>query len=53
MNRSNLHLNKVGDRVLGKNICAYLKLIRIGYVNHLEKSLQIRNPIFCTNRRSL
>jgi hypothetical protein len=33
LNRSNLHLNKSGDRVLGKNICAYLKLIRIGYVN--------------------
>ncbi len=33
LNRSNLHLNKAGDRVLGKNICAYLKLVRIGYVN--------------------
>ena len=39
LNRSNLHFNKVGDRVLGKNICAYLKLIRIGYVNPPRKEL--------------
>ena len=32
LNGSNFHLNRTGDRLLGRNICAYLKLLRIGYV---------------------
>ena len=32
LNGSNLHLNRTGDRLLGRNICAYLKLLRMGYV---------------------
>ena len=32
LNGSNLHLNRTGDRLLGRNICAYLRLLRMGYV---------------------
>ena len=32
LNGSNLHLNRTGDRILGRNICAYLKLLRMRYV---------------------
>ena len=31
LNGSNLHLNQVGDRVLGKSFCDYLRSIRVDY----------------------
>lgn len=52
LNRSRLHLNNAGDKMLGKNLCAYLKPKGRAVNNNVHDPSRNVNRAFCQGRYS-